>query len=538
MDQLYSDKNRDRVTSFRRVGLSQLRTLFITAVLLSLSVLPARSQGTFFNLYGSAVTDHGDRMIAVPGGGYVFAGATDAPGFGGTDIAVTRVDASGNILWCRKIGTTDDESVGNLVAIPGGGFYVVMTMSDPAWTANATTAVLKLDANGGVVWTREFSSVSHAHGEDILATSAGGFVLLTTDDSAGYTRPKIVACDSNGTVAWSKIYFVPGACYAPAIIECSNGDFALACSVWDTINDWSVTLWRIDNAGNLLWCKQSQLGSLPEYLHNIIYANEEIFAETWRHDSIRVNCFSASGVPLWTKGITTPFGMYYGRSHAEYSNGKILIVSPIINISAGNYSGLIAELDTTGTLLNSGVLHYGANTYLKDATYNSNGNWVLCGTVVSGFSANDTSSVFLAAGDPQNGTLCGYTSIPFSVHPEPALPSTSLNISVVNSSTTSALTMQTSTGTIMQIGCIVGIGEERTPQAELYPNPVSDMLTISTTSTSSTFHLFNSQGQSVMMNNLTGDRNEITVGGLPPGIYYYRLEAESGEVSSGKLVVH
>ena len=74
---------------------------------------------------------------------------------------------------------------------------------------------------------------------------------------------------------------------------------------------------------------------------------------------------------------------------------------------------------------------------------------------------------------------------------------------------------------------------------EVFPNPVVDVLSISTKKNSpSTITIFNSQGQLVVQQESYSNMTTIDLNSLPTGIYYYKIFGvkNAGKVKVGKLV--
>lgn len=514
-----------------------MKKLLLTFSIAIFSIGIGDAQTTFFNLYGSTAAEAGERIITVPGGGYLMAGMTKDAGFGSDDIALTRVDASGNILWCRKIGTTGYEKIGDIVAIPGGGFYAVMATIDQnlIWS----TMVVKLNANGTVNWTENYSSAAASLGLDILPTVSGGFAILMAESTASNgLQPKIVSCDSSGGILWSNLYIVSdGLANYPKIVECPNGDFGVTWNSYNQSGTNSLHLLRVNSSGSVLWCQRRTLGIYSEEVANVDYANNEFFVEARLGDTTKIYCFNSNGISMWANAIVPPFQAAHVNGGMSYINGKFLLTRFIVDQTLFYISGFIIEFDTSGTLHNSGVLFTGVNTYLNDGEYNSNGDWALCGTAISGFGPPDTSSIFLAVGSPQNGTLCGYTAIPFSVYSLALVATTPVTVSPLNSGTLAGINIFTSSGMSMEAGCIVGIEESHIITANVFPNPANDFLTIEKPFGEATFQLYNNLGQCVRSVQLVGTRTDISVAELAEGVYYYNVVDQDQQlIGTGNVV--
>ncbi|MCF8245410.1 MAG: T9SS type A sorting domain-containing protein [Saprospiraceae bacterium] len=79
-------------------------------------------------------------------------------------------------------------------------------------------------------------------------------------------------------------------------------------------------------------------------------------------------------------------------------------------------------------------------------------------------------------------------------------------------------------------------------QAKLWPNPASEMVNVTlhgTLAKPATFHLFDPLGREVKRTALSAGQQESEVGlaGVPPGMYFWRVESQGKLVGSGKIAV-
>ena len=152
---------------------------------------------------------------------------------GGRDIYISKLDASGNFVWAKKIGGSDADR-GHSIALDNSNNYVYVageysgtTDFDPGTgTLNLTSAggqdsfVTKLDVLGNFVWAR---GMGGAHPEEpancIQLDSAGdvivtGWFSVTSDfnpgieiynlSSAGMNDAYIAKLDTAGNFVWAK----------------------------------------------------------------------------------------------------------------------------------------------------------------------------------------------------------------------------------------------------------------------------------------------------------------------------------------------
>ena len=100
--------------------------------------------------FGGVDDDQANAAVVLSDGGMVVAGYSSyglggnktAPGYGGTDLWVIRLDEQGNRLWDRLYGDTGDEAARSVIETSDGGLLV----------GTEAGGVLKLDAVGNLEW--------------------------------------------------------------------------------------------------------------------------------------------------------------------------------------------------------------------------------------------------------------------------------------------------------------------------------------------------------------------------------------------------
>lgn len=153
-----------------------------------------------------------------------------SPG-GNSDIFISKLDASGNFVWAKKIGDTSWEEGLSLCIAPDGGiivtgYYGSTCDFDPGTgTSNLTNAgmfdvfVCKLTSGGIFVWAKNVSGSSDETGTSVTTDATGnvyvtGWFKATPDfdpgagttlmTSAGFKDVFVLKLNSSGNLTWAK----------------------------------------------------------------------------------------------------------------------------------------------------------------------------------------------------------------------------------------------------------------------------------------------------------------------------------------------
>ncbi|HSY61329.1 MAG TPA: S8 family serine peptidase, partial [Cytophaga sp.] len=156
--------------------------------------------------FGRDGNDYAFTCSQTPDGGYITVSASQRSAFTNYDYLVTKLDAAGNISWSKYYGDYNDEGPRKLVVTSDGGFLIGGTSRYRNGTPDAM--VTKLDASGNLLWSRAFGG----DGSDdvfIVKESVDGNYLvagITDGFGAGGTDAFFTKFDTNGNMFWSKLY--------------------------------------------------------------------------------------------------------------------------------------------------------------------------------------------------------------------------------------------------------------------------------------------------------------------------------------------
>src|SRR5438552_2827388 len=212
-------------------------------------------------------------------GGYVAVGsATDAADNSGG--LVVKLDANGNLVWQSTFGPSSAfQADFQSVAPASGGGYVATGRLNA--NSGSSLAVVKLDANGKLVWQHAYNTVTNGSPSAatqpfaIIGTADGGYAMAgawnsTTTPGTCCSGPLLLKLDSLGVVQWQQAYEGGVYCFfngfsetctsiggvAYGLRQTSDGGFVLAGDANIKMNDGApIEPWlaKADSAGQLVW---------------------------------------------------------------------------------------------------------------------------------------------------------------------------------------------------------------------------------------------------------------------------------------------
>lgn len=249
---------------------------------------------------------------------------------GGNDVYVAAFDADGNHLWSEVFGTARDEFVDGIALDPTGGVVITGRFSRLIHFGDVFLGtaggwdvfVVKLNAAGEPVWGKSFGDALDQRAERV-AVSPDGHIALASNG------PETIRyLDTDGSLLWSHAY-ESGWLYTGALATDRQGGLVVSGAFKD----------RLDLGGRILV-------QPPNPAWGFLLA------------------LDANGSYQWSTVLGDTSGAAYATALAIDDESDVFLAANLIGTIAldGTYltgvppSLLLAELDSTGHLLNSRVV--------------------------------------------------------------------------------------------------------------------------------------------------------------------------------------
>jgi len=167
--------------------------------------------------FGGSSYDSAYEVQCTADGGYVVTGYTYSYSHGGADFLVYRLDAGGNKLWRKNLGTEDRDMAYSIQQTQDGGFIVCgwkdVYVNDSKATgrlapSNRDMLVYKLSASGTKEWRKTYGGSYFDIGRCIRQTSDGGYIISgeTNTYTSGGFDALVYKLDAAGNKLWRKNY--------------------------------------------------------------------------------------------------------------------------------------------------------------------------------------------------------------------------------------------------------------------------------------------------------------------------------------------
>lgn len=238
--------------------------------------------------FGGTQSDVPYQVRIRPGGGVYIGGESGStngtktsPAFGGRDVWVVALDASGNPLWDHSFGGLGEDRLFAL-EVTSNSRLIIAGSSTSIPSGNKTSAVyglrdywvLLLDGDGEKVWEKSFGGYDDDYATCVVETSDGGFLVggysRSPDGGTGNKTARlwglgdtwIVRLDAQGNKLWDRSYGGTGDDGAFSLVRTTDDGFVVASNSDSGVGGNKTTpnygfydAWvlKLDAKGDILW---------------------------------------------------------------------------------------------------------------------------------------------------------------------------------------------------------------------------------------------------------------------------------------------
>lgn len=319
--------------------------------------------------FGGPLEEEMIAMVTTADNGYAMVGSTtsfnDATRTG-MNFWVVRMDKDRNTVWSKVLGGKGIDVPYCITKSSDNGFVIAgYTYSDKTGDVGANHGnmdawVVKLAADGQIVWDTTIGSISHEAIQSIAATSDGGYLLAGTsyeqDPDGDFL---VVKLNAGGGTVWSKTYGGSANDAANAITASPDGGCV-------------VTGYTLSNDGQV----SGHHGDYDYWVVKLDASGSIVSGSSW------AKTLGGSDYDEPTSVITTPEGNYIIAGYTRSSK-----TGNVVDENHGGTDYWVVKLDgSNGNILWQTLLG-GTGNEQAQAVTNAPGG----GYVIAGFSASSAS---------------------------------------------------------------------------------------------------------------------------------------------------
>ena len=306
------------------------------------------------NAFGGNDDDEGYSVQQTADSGYIIAGYTKSFGSGLNDVFLVKTDASGNEIWSKTFGGTQDDEGYSLVVTKDSGF-VIAGVTSSFGAGSRDVWLIKTDPSGNVVWNKTFGGLSSDGAWYVQKTFDEGFIITgwTFSNGPGFLgNVFLVKTDSLGNQEWNNFFGGSDADRGYSVQQTADSGYVIAGYTGSFgAGLYDMLLIKTDGSGNEVWTKTFG-GSGRDYGNSVDKTSDGGFIITGYTLS-----FGAGGDDLWVVKTDSAgnevWSNTYGGSSSdvgyyikETSDGGYIITGHTLSFGAGVHDVWLLKLES------------------------------------------------------------------------------------------------------------------------------------------------------------------------------------------------
>jgi hypothetical protein len=524
----------------------------------------AHSQGGSGNELAWSITKSSDEFIYMTGyfmSPTITMGSTTLTNAGSTDIFIAKLDTSGNVLWAKSAGGSNQDAGYSVATDALGNLYLAGHFSSNTITFDTTTLtnnntnnsadiyIVKFDGDGNVMWVKSFGGQGWDYCNSIAvdgfgnAYIIGGFSSLSlTFDTFLLTNLNtyydiyIAKFDTNGNVLWAKSAGNNYSDYGYSITtDTSDNIYVAGYFVSPTITFDTITLTNVENngttldlflvkydtSGNAVWAKSAGgigINNSDGYMPSV---KTDAMGNTYVTGHFRSLTISFDTITL-TNTTNNSFEVFLVK-YDKYGN----VLWAKSASGTNDDVGLSAAIDSYGNVIISGWFKSSTITFNSYTLTNANTN---ASTDIYLTKYDPMGNIIWAksvGGDKNEGTCSvfadstGHVYIAGYFQSSPLSFGSNLLTNTDNSGSTSDLYLA-------KLGNDITTGINDVSNSfdfSIFPNPTTDIIKISS-SKEATIEILNINGQIIKTINHDSGEFSVDIRDLSSGVYIIKAKTD------------
>lgn len=320
------------------------------------------------------------------------------------DTAVQKIDSSGNVVWQRKLLSTDGAWG---VGVDSAGNVYVPFLAFPAISGQARDFCLaKYNSSGTLQWQVVLYSSSDDWPQGIAIDSSDNIYVVGLTEYTLSGEMLLAKYDTSGTLAWQRI--VGGATRTAAdegfaVATDSSGNIYItgrSQSYADNSNE--APLIKYDSSGNVVWSRTLGTSGQNDYGYAItVDSSDNIYIVGTSNSEIYTAKYNASGTLQWQRKFT---GSGEGYGVATDSENNVYTVGRTSAAGAGSTDAFLSKHDSSGTIVYQRVLGTTVGDQFTSISIGTNDVVYVTGSGAGAATGNN--DIYLAS-LPNDGSLTG-----------------------------------------------------------------------------------------------------------------------------------
>ncbi|MBL7980307.1 MAG: T9SS type A sorting domain-containing protein [Flavobacteriales bacterium] len=270
-------------------------------------------------------------MVAETTDGWLVVGATVNSGGLYSDVLLMRISTSGALIWTKRIGTPEQNEVGDhILALGGDQFMITGSRFITGGGSDGDVFVMKINGQGEVLWSSLVGSDRQDDPNAITTTADGGFLIAGTRTTLPTQQAFLFKLDGDGGLVWERTWqALQGSVTITRLIPSADGGSIL------TGQSSGLQVMKLDDTGDVVWSRAYQqgayisgvsLGSFGEDGYLIVGATSNPDFSLPRMMALRID---GLGEVVEARSYAGDLGNANGRSAVVEAEGGITMVGSL-----------------------------------------------------------------------------------------------------------------------------------------------------------------------------------------------------------------
>ncbi len=508
------------------------KILFIALFFIACSC-SVTAQATFQKTYGGNNIGYANVIHQTTDGGFILVGTTNNNGTDSSNVYLIKTNSSGDTVFAKIYGGSGDESGYNVQQTTDGGFIIIGN-SDVFGAGLWDIYLIKTNSSGDVLWTKTYGGTDQDYGYSVQQTTDGGYILAgVRNNPFGFDNDLyLIRTNSTGDTLWTKIYGAGNHDEGYSVLQTSDGGFIVAgTTVSFGSGNSDVYLIKTNSDGDTLWTK-TYGGTNADYCYEIqkttdggyILIGESLSfgAGVWNAYLIKID---GDGTVTWSKTYGGA-SITYMRSVQQTTDGGYILGGSTNNFGAGGFDMYLVKTDSMGSLLWSKAYGDTLEEHGNYAVQNADGGYTITGYAQS-FGAGNI-NVYLVKTDANGNTDCNQSDAATIESLANTVTGNTMSIVSVPSNVfvTAPATVTHDGGAVTPL-CLGSLAEEiksKKNTINIYPNPstINESITVNSNASIYEVLIANVLGQIIYQAKPHADNFSFQLD--EAGIYFVRLK--------------
>lgn len=364
----------------------------ITSSRMEQTAQPTPTARSWEKTFGGQDRDQAQAITTTPDGKLIVVGQTYSNTLKSTDTWILKLDKDGRELWLKAFGGPKNEELSAVAALPDGGIVVAGQTSSKS-VGQSDAWVLRLDANGKLIWEKTFGGVEYDYASSVALMPNGNLVIAGVNNSKGVSSLGfwVFTLNADGQLLWEKIFVDKARIGDPSIAVMPDSNLVLAGSTEENFADKNARILKLDKHGELLWSRTfegepdhseriSSLAVMPD--GGLAMAGSSGVEGSCCYNDIWVLRLDSDGRLLWQQ-------IFDGRAAADakavvaLSNGGLAVAGYLYVQRTNSYDAVILSFNPDGQLLWDETFGGREEDLASGMVLISDGGFIIAGTTAS-----------------------------------------------------------------------------------------------------------------------------------------------------------